>query len=73
MNNADRLVIGPALVATVHKPFAVAVLTPSLTLPPGQTVVGLAVSILDRPKAMEYDATTHVAAPARKRLKNRGK
>ena len=43
-----------ALAARPRAAFA----TGRIAVPPGQTVVGLAVSILDRPTAMEYDAST---------------
>src|SRR5205823_3678918 len=44
-----------ALAARPRAAFA----TGRIAVPPGQTVVGLTVSILDRPTAMEYDASTH--------------
>ncbi len=38
VGNADKIVIGPALTVTVVRPFTVELLTPSVTLPAGQTV-----------------------------------
>jgi hypothetical protein len=38
VNNADRAVSGPAVAVTVLRPFVVDLLTPSLSLVPGQTI-----------------------------------
>jgi hypothetical protein len=39
VNNVDRVVIGPPVALTVVRPFVVELMTPSLTLVPGQTAV----------------------------------